>query len=227
VLKIAIDPWSFIKWLREGTAMSANNESSVKECDVTEGMQCYWNSAESNSNIDNNNVKTSVPNDEVEHDLQMAAHYYRLAAERSNSPRSHFNLGFMYQWGLGLKQDFPLAKRHYDLAIGASAMTHEANVPVGLALMALGLHEYLVKITMIVLDEVEDDLKNLFTKFFSRRSGFVEENDPNSGPPSSPHLHGKTKYDVAFSHVFSVESFIIIALTAIVSMLLSCRRTRR
>jgi hypothetical protein len=151
--------------------------------------------------------------------LSMAAHYYRMAADRSGSPRSHFNLGFMYQWGLGLKQDFPLAKREYDLSIAASVGSHEAHVPVGLALMALSLHESLVKLTIRLLDELELDFWKMI--FLNPRRA----KDPNQ--PLPPHLVGKTKYDIAFSHIFSMESFIIVALTAIVSMLLSCRRTRR
>jgi len=75
-------------------------------------------------------------------DLETAAHFYQMAANR-NSPRGHFNLGFLYEWGLGLKQDFPLAKRHYDLAM--SNGKEEAEVPAYVALLALRAHEALVK----------------------------------------------------------------------------------
>jgi hypothetical protein len=94
--------------------------------------------------------------------------------------------------------------------------------------MALSLHESLVKFAMVVLDEVEDDLKSLFSPLRNRH-GRGDQNNPvdDDGEPSSPHLHGKTKYDVAYSHVFSLESFIIVALTAVVSILLSCRRRTR
>lgn len=77
-------------------------------------------------------------------DLEMAAHYYRLATETTDNARAHFNLGFLYEWGLGLKQDFPLAKRHYDLAV-SSATVKEADLPVAIALLAMNVHEKCLK----------------------------------------------------------------------------------
>jgi SEL1 protein len=32
------------------------------------------------------------------------------------SPQSMFNLGYMHQYGIGLPQDFHLAKRYFDMA---------------------------------------------------------------------------------------------------------------
>jgi SEL1 protein len=83
-----------------------------------------------------------------ENDLASAAHFYRLASITGNS-RAHYNMGFMHEWGLGVKQDFPLAKRHYDLAITmSSGLQREAVVPVKLALLALEAHQYLLKYKM-------------------------------------------------------------------------------
>mmetsp|Transcript_20652 Transcript_20652/g.20935 ORF Transcript_20652/g.20935 Transcript_20652/m.20935 type:complete len:84 (+) Transcript_20652:320-571(+) len=59
------------------------------------------------------------------------------------SPRGNYNLGFMYEWGLGLKQDFPLAKRHYDLAADNNP---QAELAVQLTLTSMKLHERLVKL---------------------------------------------------------------------------------
>ena len=42
-------------------------------------------------------------------DLSMAAHYYTIAVDKHVSARANFNLGYMHEWGIGLKQDFPLA----------------------------------------------------------------------------------------------------------------------
>ncbi|KAK7909751.1 hypothetical protein WMY93_014435 [Mugilogobius chulae] len=47
-----------------------------------------------------------------------------------------FNLGYMHEKGLGIKQDIHLAKRFYDMAAEASP---DAQVPVFLALCKLGL----------------------------------------------------------------------------------------
>mmetsp|Transcript_15481 Transcript_15481/g.24039 ORF Transcript_15481/g.24039 Transcript_15481/m.24039 type:complete len:948 (+) Transcript_15481:99-2942(+) len=76
-------------------------------------------------------------------DYETAATYYRKAADMSNS-QANFNLGYMHEWGIGLKQDFPLAKRHYDLAGHSS----EAAVPVQIALSAMKVHQRWVKLTM-------------------------------------------------------------------------------
>lgn len=47
-----------------------------------------------------------------------------------------FNLGYMHEQGLGMKKDWHLAKRCYDLAADTSV---DAKVPVALALMKLSL----------------------------------------------------------------------------------------
>lgn len=75
----------------------------------------------------------------VEDNLKIAASYYKQAASEHKSARANFNLGFMHQWGIGLTQDFPLAKRHYDLAIGMNP------IAVQLALCGMRWHEKLVR----------------------------------------------------------------------------------
>ncbi|KAL3790582.1 hypothetical protein HJC23_008788 [Cyclotella cryptica] len=77
--------------------------------------------------------------EQVDEHMAIAAQYYRKAAEEHKSGRANFNLGFMYEWGLGLTQDFPLAKRHYDLA------REEADLAASLALFAMGVHEKMLK----------------------------------------------------------------------------------
>lgn len=79
---------------------------------------------------------------ESEH-LVIAAHYYRKAAEKHESARANFNLGFMHEWGHGLSQDFPLAKRHYDLA--AKQKSGEGMIAVQIALFSMNIHEGIVK----------------------------------------------------------------------------------
>jgi TPR repeat protein len=104
---------------------------------------------------------------QLDEDLAMAALYYQMAADRTGTARAHFNLGFMYEWGLGLKQDFPLAKRQYDLAISSLGYSQEADIPVSLALLSLSIHEYLVK------------LKLSWERYWSSDS----ENDQSPAPP--------------------------------------------
>ncbi|OAX43674.1 HCP-like protein [Rhizopogon vinicolor AM-OR11-026] len=65
---------------------------------------------------------------------EKAAKYYQSAADTQVSALAMWNLGWMYENGVGVPQDFHLAKRHYDMALEANS---EAYVPVVLSLMKL------------------------------------------------------------------------------------------
>ncbi|XP_028253551.1 protein sel-1 homolog 1 [Parambassis ranga] len=69
-------------------------------------------------------------------DYETAVIHYRLASEQQHGAQAMFNLGYMHEKGLGIKQDIHLAKRFYDMAAEASP---DAQVPVFLALCKLGL----------------------------------------------------------------------------------------
>ena len=69
-------------------------------------------------------------------DYSSAAAHYRLASEQQRNAQAMFNLAYMHEQGLGLKQDLHLAKRFYDMAAETSA---DAKVPVALALMKLSV----------------------------------------------------------------------------------------
>lgn len=51
-----------------------------------------------------------------EESYSMAAAYYQTAADTSLSSMAYWNLGWMYENGIGVKRDWWLAKRSYDLA---------------------------------------------------------------------------------------------------------------
>ncbi|KAG9336578.1 hypothetical protein JZ751_002925 [Albula glossodonta] len=53
-------------------------------------------------------------------DYETAVIHYRLASEQQHSAQAMFNLGYMHEKGLGIKQDIHLAKRFYDMAAEAS-----------------------------------------------------------------------------------------------------------
>lgn len=82
--------------------------------------------------------------------FKVAAKYYRSAATELQSARANFNLGFMHEWGLGLAQDFPLAKRYYDLAYEAAKNTGDGALANQIALFCMKIHEYVVKINSSV-----------------------------------------------------------------------------
>ncbi|KAF8633386.1 hypothetical protein AX17_004557 [Amanita inopinata Kibby_2008] len=76
-----------------------------------------------------------VSEDETESSrLEKAARYYQSAADTQVSALAMWNLGWMYENGIGMPQDFHLAKRHYDLALEANS---EAYLPVMLSLAKL------------------------------------------------------------------------------------------
>ncbi|KIY50282.1 HCP-like protein [Fistulina hepatica ATCC 64428] len=66
--------------------------------------------------------------------LERAAKYYQSAADTQMSALAMWNLGWMYENGVGVPQDFHLAKRHYDLALETNS---EAYLPVVLSLTKL------------------------------------------------------------------------------------------
>lgn len=59
---------------------------------------------------------------------------YRMASDQQHNAQAMFNLGYMHEQGLGMKKDWHLAKRCYDLASETSV---DAKVPVALALLKL------------------------------------------------------------------------------------------
>ncbi|KAF8270495.1 hypothetical protein EI94DRAFT_775294 [Lactarius quietus] len=65
---------------------------------------------------------------------EKAAGYYRSAADTQISALAMWNLGWMYEHGHGVPQDFHLAKRHYDIALETNV---EAYLPVTLSLFRL------------------------------------------------------------------------------------------
>ncbi|KAJ3575054.1 hypothetical protein NP233_g1348 [Leucocoprinus birnbaumii] len=76
-----------------------------------------------------------VPQDETEHSrLEKAAQYYQSAADTQVSALAFWNLGWMYENGVGVQKDYHLAKRHYDSALEISA---DAYLPVTLSLFKL------------------------------------------------------------------------------------------
>lgn len=96
----------------------------------------YWTRSAKQANIDSmvkmgdyylSGIGTS-PNDEK------AAACYQAAAETMQSAQAMWNLGWMHENGIGIEQDFHLAKRFYDQALETN---REAYLPVKLSLLKL------------------------------------------------------------------------------------------
>lgn len=77
-----------------------------------------------------------VPEESSATRYEKAAGYYQSAADTQMSALAMWNLGWMYEYGLGVPQDFHLAKRHYDSALD---INHEAYIPGVLSLAKLNV----------------------------------------------------------------------------------------
>lgn len=77
-------------------------------------------------------------------DVEKASSCYHSAAEGHHSAQAFWNLGWMYESGLSVEQDFHMAKRYYDLALETN---DEAYLPVKLSLLRLRIRSFWNRIT--------------------------------------------------------------------------------
>ena len=96
----------------------------------------YWTRSAIQSNIDSmvkmgdyylNGIGTEMH-------VDRAVQCYTGASEYFQSAQALYNLGWMHENGVGLNQDFHLAKRYYDQSL---ATNEEAYLPVTLSLLKL------------------------------------------------------------------------------------------
>ena len=144
----------------------------------------------------------------IEEDLHTAAHYYQIAGEKHMSARANFNLGFMHEWGLGLKQDFPMAKRHYDLAL--SRNYREAEIAVQVALIAMNTHEFAIRCKMMIEDWWYQRPPSSAEK--SSKTASTKKPSGNVGPKARSRNTKKTEKEVIMAHLFDESSFLIVVL---------------
>ena len=97
----------------------------------------YWTRSAKQSNIDSM-VKMGdyyLEGLGTAADSEKAAACYQAAADTMQSAQAMWNMGWMHENGIGLEQDFHLAKRMYDQALETNPV--EAYLPVTLALFKL------------------------------------------------------------------------------------------
>jgi SEL1 protein len=143
--------------------------------------------------------------------FQIAANYYKKAATQHGSARANFNLGFMHEWGLGLTQDFPLAKRFYDIA--ATSKGGEGELAVQIALFCMNIHEFFVKTTVAVKKWYYSSRRN-------DQSDFQYSHGVYFGDESA------TVRDVVLHHVFAGDSLVIVILIILLVGLIQNRQDR-
>jgi len=83
-----------------------------------------------------------------------AAACYQSAAETLQSAQAMWNLGWMHENGVGIEQDFHLAKRFYDQALETN---REAYLPVKLSLFKLRWRSWWNKVTKGDIHGIEED----------------------------------------------------------------------
>ncbi|KAI0021157.1 hypothetical protein F4780DRAFT_739322 [Xylariomycetidae sp. FL0641] len=116
----------------------------------------YWTRSAIQSNIDSlvkmgdyylNGIGTDVA-------LDKAAQCYTGASEYFQSAQALYNLGWMHENGVGLTQDFHLAKRYYDHALETN---EEAYLPVTLSLLTLRARSAWNTFTNGRINSIQDD----------------------------------------------------------------------
>ncbi len=223
-----------VQSLVQGVVGEKSRVVHVKEkVDVENDDSTYTKDKEETCQVDQDGTclatdadETEEDEDIVESDLEMAARYYRLAADVHKSPRANFNLGFLYEWGLGVKQDFPLAKRHYDLA--RDAPSREAEIAAKMALFALKQHERLVKYFAQYQDWFQSTGKDNSVEG-QQIPTMTEGANVGHPVPPGPLLKGnaRTKTDVIIKHLLSWETPVILILTILLWRTLQQRPTPR
>jgi len=116
----------------------------------------YWTRSAKQGNIDSmvkmgdyylNGLGTQA-------DMEKAASCYTAASEYHQSAQALYNLGWMHENGVGLDQDFHLAKRYYDHALETN---DEAYLPVTLSLFKLRLRSAWNTLTHGRVNSIQDE----------------------------------------------------------------------
>ncbi|PHH64374.1 hypothetical protein CDD80_1134 [Ophiocordyceps camponoti-rufipedis] len=89
-------------------------------------------------------------------DVGKAVQCYTGASDYSQSAQALYNLGWMHENGLGLTQDFHLAKRYYDHAL---EVNEEAYLPVTLSLLKLRVRSAWNTLTHGPIHSIQDEPK--------------------------------------------------------------------
>lgn len=104
-------------------------------------------------------------------DDEKAAACYTSAAETMMSAQALWNLGWMHENGIGIEQDFHLAKRHYDLALETNPI--EAHIPVTLALYKLRARSWWNKVTNGNIKSIEEEPGKSRRSSLQRKSTYI------------------------------------------------------
>lgn len=116
----------------------------------------YWTRSAKQANIDSM-VKMGdyyLKGIGTQADMEKAVSCYTAASEFHQSAQALYNLGWMHENGVGLDQDFHLAKRYYDHALETN---EEAYLPVTLSLFKLRLRSAWNTLTRGRVNSIQDE----------------------------------------------------------------------
>ncbi|KAF4632481.1 hypothetical protein G7Y89_g5643 [Cudoniella acicularis] len=149
----------------------------------------YWTRSAKQTNIDSM-VKMGdyyLKGIGTEPDTEKAVTCYNAASEFHQSAQALFNLGWMHENGIGLDQDFHLAKRFYDHALETN---EEAYLPVTLSLFKLRLRSAWNTFTNGRVNSIQDEPAPKKQWSLSEWiSNFIQDDHP---------YYGDTEYDDNF-----------------------------
>ncbi|OCK77349.1 HCP-like protein [Lepidopterella palustris CBS 459.81] len=168
-------------------------------------------------------------------DQEKAAACYMAAAETLQSAQAMWNLGWMHENGIGIEQDFHLAKRFYDQALETNP--REAYLPVLLSLYKLRLRSWWNTVTHGRVNSIQDEptLKkewsfaewiNAFLEADAAAWENLEQDDYETGHDG--HIPGRDDDYYAEEIDYDIlESLIILSLTAALAFLVYYRAQRQ
>lgn len=142
--------WSFISWL------TSFKETASNAFDSATLALIHWTRSAKQQNIDSL-VKMGdyhLLGLGTVASAENAAACYQAAVETAQSAQAMWNLGWMHENGVGIEQDFHLAKRFYDLALDTN---REAYVPVQLSLFRLRWRSWWNRITRGNINGIEEE----------------------------------------------------------------------
>ncbi|KAI4130823.1 MAG: hypothetical protein LQ347_003229 [Umbilicaria vellea] len=138
----------------------------------------YWTRSAKQSNIDSM-VKMGdyyFGGYGIDADMEKAATCYQAAAEFQQSAQALWNLGWMHENGLGVEQDFHLAKRFYDQALETN---QESYLPVKMSLLKLRMRSFWNTITNGNVNSIQSEPEPKKEWSFQEWiSNFLEDDHP-------------------------------------------------
>ncbi|KAG9683334.1 HCP-like protein, partial [Aureobasidium melanogenum] len=157
-----------------------------------------------------------------------------MLSEGMASAQAMWNLGWMHENGIGIEQDFHLAKRFYDQALGTNA---EAYLPVKLSLAKLRLRSWWNGVSGGSVNSIRDEpsqkpsrtLSQWVSDFLEADAAYYAEHfEADDWEDAHHHMPGGDDfYDDSEIDDGLIEMFMIVGLAALLAFLVYYRQQRQ